>query len=1653
MYRKVGRFWSGVSAITLLVVCAALAPSCPAATTLVSTGSVWRYLDNGSDQGAAWRSNNFNDATWSSGPAQLGYGDGDESTVVGYGPDANNKYITTYFRRAFVVGNPALFQSLTLRVMRDDGVIVYLNGTEVFRNNLAAGSVTAATLALVNISGADESVFYATNVSSALLVAGTNVLAVEMHQAAVTSADISFDLSLIDNTTNLPPAVSLTVPESGAQLTGSTGLVLSAAASDLDGAVTNVFFLADGANLGNATSNGAGVFTLIWSNAVTGQRALRAVAADNVGASATSAVVNVTVHDPVVRLTSPTNGSAFILPVDVPLVASITDSNAGVARVDFYSGTNLLGSATNESWTLTWSNAPAGGFALTAVAVATNSLANTSAPVNITIATNVPPSVAITSPTNNANFTPGSTIPITATATDTDGSVTNVQFTANGTNLGSVASAPFNFSWVNVGLATYALRAIATDNRGLSATSAPVTVIVSEATVTRGPYLQLNTTNSVIVRWRTSLPTVGRLAYGSDSLSLTNFTDDAVGTNEHVLTVSNLPPDAKFIYSVGTTNGPLAGGDTNHFFTTSPLIGTSKNMRLWVLGDAGTGLAGQTSVRDSYYNFAKSSRNADLILMLGDNAYQAGLDAEFQANLFAVYPAAMRNTPTWPTIGNHDTGQLTDIATFPYLDMFSLPKNGEAGGVASGTERYYSFDYGNVHFVCLDSQTSSMATNGAMAQWLQADLTANVQPWLIAFWHHPPYSKGSGHDSDTETKEVVMRANFLPILESYGVDLVLGGHSHVYERSWLINGHYGFSGTFSDAHKRDAGDGSTNGVYQKSGPAGAVYAVAGASGQVSGFSATHAAMFRSLALLSSMVLDVSSNRLDAVLLGTTSNILDRFTIVKGGWFTNPPAPPTNFVAVAVSSNQVRLTWGNAPTNEAGFAIERSFDAVNFTAVADVAANLTTNLDNVAVNSSIYYRIRATNNAGFSTWVTAVTPAFGAPAAPSNLAATLTATNQLTLVWVNSASNATGLHVERSLDGTSYSWITSLATNMTSYADGGLLYSTAYFYRIRATNSAGASLWTGVSAATLSAPAMPPNPSDISVTNFPYQGITYVVRTNTAYGDGLSSAGVPGIRTVVMHVVVIDLATPGLQFRLTPQAGTNDTRRQTTLSYCTQQVAQVAVNTHFFLPVSSELDVVLAGLAASDGNVYSSFKSQPIAYNKTPANPAGTTLADQSYAIVDYAPALNIDSNNGVSVVTRNPGFADNKHVNEPVTLHNTVAGNFQIISNGVKTFPAYVAGGHGFNTLNPGAGGTTYSASNPYYASTDKAPRARTAIGYTADNKLVLFTIDESGGGNGSPSQGAKITEIAGTLLTDYHCTNALNCDGGTSTTLVLQSPADRVTRIVNQSSDSAAGRAEGANLAVFAPAYSVIAVQPVSRLDTAGGTATFSVTPRATPASYQWFKDGAALAGKTNATLALANVQTGDAGGYTVAVSNYYGAQTSSVATLTVNHLPAVNAASFTRPWYGGFKARTNSFAASDADGDALMLSLATASAHGAALTRRGEWFFYRPPAGFTNADTFGFTFSDARGGAANGTATVAVSSDPETGNNVAPLPPVGVVTPGFVGVPGRTYAVQFTDDLHPGWQTFTNITADALGVFAAIDTPPGNITNRIYRAVIPRP
>lgn len=410
---------------------------------------------------------------------------------------------------------------------------------------------------------------------------------------------------------------------------------------------------------------------------------------------------------------------------------------------------------------------------------------------------------------------------------------------------------------------------------------------VQALTVIRGPYLQTQTSHGVMVRWRTDQMSDSVVRFGTHVNQLNTTVTVSGNRSEHTVQLTGLRPNTRYFYSIGRTAATLKGGREDYRFVTSPVPGTEKATRIWVIGDSGTGNRNARSVRDAYQSFT-GSRETDVWLMLGDNAYTHGTDQQYQKAVFETYPKLLRQMAIWPVLGNHD-GRSADSATQsgPYYDIFNLPRRGQAGGLPSGTEAYYSFDYANIHFIALDSFETNRSVNGAMLSWLDNDLIANDKQWVIAFWHHPPYTKGS-HDSDTEIELIEMRQNALPILERHGVDLVLTGHSHSYERSMLINGHYGPSKSLNNTMILNKGSGrvdTADGAYQKTkgvnlANQGAVYAVAGSSGKISGGSLDHPAMFISLNQLGSMVIDINGNRLDAKFLNSAGIISDYFTLKK-----------------------------------------------------------------------------------------------------------------------------------------------------------------------------------------------------------------------------------------------------------------------------------------------------------------------------------------------------------------------------------------------------------------------------------------------------------------------------------------------------------------------------------------------------------------------------------------------------------------------------------------------------------------------------------------------------------------------------------------------------------------------------------------------------
>ncbi len=302
----------------------------------------------------------------------------------------------------------------------------------------------------------------------------------------------------------------------------------------------------------------------------------------------------------------------------------------------------------------------------------------------------------------------------------------------------------------------------------------------------------------------------------------------------------------------------------------------------------------------------------------------------------------------------------------------------------------------------------------------------------------------------------------------------------------------------------------------------------------------------------------------------------------------------------------------------------------------------------------------------------------------------------------------------------------------------------------------------------------PAAADTFTTTTPYLGVTEIVETLTLSASQRAN----------IHVIEVDLRAPGIGVKLSPanppspNTYGDETSVETTLGYLNRVHAQVAVNAQFFGPYPAEPNggTNLVGFAASEGKVYAPFDDAPA----------------QSYAIVANAPGLNISADNAAQVVLRGPtagSLVSASNTAVAVTPYNTVTGSARIIAAGVITIPTY-------NTSGPLYRGTSsYTNTNSWYDTVT----ARTAVGLSEDGRtLYLFTVDAAGG-----SSGMTVPQVADFLKANFHVYNALNLDGGSSTTLAMADPASGVGSVINASSNPGGPRAVGASLAVFARAVS----------------------------------------------------------------------------------------------------------------------------------------------------------------------------------------------------------------------------------------------------------
>jgi 3',5'-cyclic AMP phosphodiesterase CpdA len=287
------------------------------------------------------------------------------------------------------------------------------------------------------------------------------------------------------------------------------------------------------------------------------------------------------------------------------------------------------------------------------------------------------------------------------------------------------------------------------------------------AVLHRQPYLQQVTTDSALIGWVSVAPdgelvqlsaaTTPMSAVAPAEIEITAVR--AAGENQMWTALTDLDPATIYCYqpadAVNALNAPTG-------FRTAPAADDPAPVRFLAFGDSGGGGPDQYALLDQMFDVP-----FDLMIHTGDVAYDSGTIDQYEDNVFGVYAELFRNLPFFPAAGNHDYGTLQGA---PFRDVFALP--GDSG------EKWYSYDWGRVHFATLDTE-SDYATQVA---WLDADLAASAAPWKIVYLHRPPYSSGL-HGSD-----LALRQLLAPVVERHHVQLVLAGHDHDYERMIPQNG-------------------------------------------------------------------------------------------------------------------------------------------------------------------------------------------------------------------------------------------------------------------------------------------------------------------------------------------------------------------------------------------------------------------------------------------------------------------------------------------------------------------------------------------------------------------------------------------------------------------------------------------------------------------------------------------------------------------------------------------------------------------------------------------------------------------------------------------------------------------------------------------------
>ncbi len=282
----------------------------------------------------------------------------------------------------------------------------------------------------------------------------------------------------------------------------------------------------------------------------------------------------------------------------------------------------------------------------------------------------------------------------------------------------------------------------------------------------RDPYVQSVLASSAVIAWVSGEPDLGCVEYGETPQLGRKEIDTRVG-RRHAVTLSGLDPGSMYYYRVVEDGGSSEIG----CFRTAP-VGNDSRFTFAVVGDSGKGGKSQVAVAELLERL-----KPNLVLHTGDVVYPRGEERHYDRSFFVPYRQLIKEVPVFPTLGNHDVEKGNGVA---YMKNFHLPRNNP-----QNSGRYYSFDWGNAHFVALDTELYYEDDSGSPEEqkaWLERDLKETRQPWKFVFYHRGIYSS-SEHGGDEKIRE-----DLEPIFIRYKVNIAFSGHDHDYERTVPIGG-------------------------------------------------------------------------------------------------------------------------------------------------------------------------------------------------------------------------------------------------------------------------------------------------------------------------------------------------------------------------------------------------------------------------------------------------------------------------------------------------------------------------------------------------------------------------------------------------------------------------------------------------------------------------------------------------------------------------------------------------------------------------------------------------------------------------------------------------------------------------------------------------